>query len=401
MLKTTEQAPPKKKFRIATSISLVVSVCVHAAIFLVVGGVVIFEGKLPQNMFESAAGGFIDESPAVEMEMPPMLEEEMSPEVMDDMSESESLDAPAEMTDFTPDVISSTLTSTTFSLPKPMALPTLTTGMASSRVGGTGGQGASKGGPGVGKIKMGSLFGSRNLGGGALTGYLYDFKQDRKKESTSVGVAYQGNGKGGTKAYAEVLDRFIKNWDEAELEDYFRSDDPLSITQFVMPQMNASEAPKAFEVEKNVKPSGWMINYSGKMSPPHTGTFRFAGLGDDVLIVRVDGKVVFDGSWSHYSKVDGVREKIGKSFTGSSMWGGKWIKLRSGQTYTMEVIFGEVPGGKCSAFLLVQDKDENYEQHLRGYPILPVFQMLPTEIPKYSDKEGFRVLEDGLVFGVE
>lgn len=249
-------------------------------------------------------------------------------------------------------------------------------------------------GPG-GKIKMGSLFGSRNLGSGALTGYLYDFKQTCDKEA----IPYN------RKDYARILHGFLdKGRKESALKEYFKTKEPLSITQFVIPKMSANEAPKAFDVEKDVKPMGWMVHYKGQVSPPYSGTFRFAGHADDVMLVMINNEVVFNGSWSanYYNGKDNVRETVApKGIAGNPLLGGKWINMHADSTYDMEVILGEVPGGSFHAFLLVQDKRKDYETHPDGYPILPVFQIMPTEIPEYQENKGIQVAKHGLVFGVQ
>jgi hypothetical protein len=84
------------------------------------------------------------------------------------------------------------------------------------------------------------------------------------------------------------------------------------------------------------------------------------------------------------------------------MYAGKWMKLRKGDSMPIEIALGEVPGGHFMAFLMIEEKGEKYKQNSKGYPILPVFQLMPTEIPDYKVNEkwgGFEVEKEGIVFG--
>jgi hypothetical protein len=381
--------------------SMGIAIVIHVIIAVAVGSYVVFEGIVPVPFFES---DFIDnasQSSVIE-EIPTLIEEEPLPTVAS--SEVETVQEEAGGQEAGPDMsdlitVSSSSLAPSFSMPTTAGNPGLLTG---NLFGGTGS--GTGDGIGKGKVKLGSLFGSRNLGGGVLTGYLYDFKQNPEKEITEVGQVYTSTSHGErSKAYRTALSEFVDDWDEKELEGYFRTKEPLSLTQFFMPFMNAGAAPTAFEVENEVQPSGWLIVYRGHISPPHSGTFRLAGMGDDVLIARVDGKVVFDGSWSAgYYPEEGVREKIGPSFGGGpGLMAGKWMRLRAGEVYPIDILLGEVPGGSFCAFLMVQEKGVDYEMHPKGYPVLPLLQMMPTEIPDIDERKGYKVLEDGLIFGAK
>ncbi|MEO0452784.1 MAG: hypothetical protein AAFY98_01440 [Verrucomicrobiota bacterium] len=403
---TTEEKPKKKQkkrpglapwFNTSVLSSFGVAIIIHLLVALSIGSYVIFEGIDIPDLFD---GTYVETSePFVAQEEELIMEEEPLPMVesadVDVIEVAPMLDQSAP--DFR-DILTVPVESVapTFRMPNAQGISKV---MSNNR-------GKSQGNStGVQKIKMSSLFGSRSSGGESLSGYLYDFKQTDRKKPTELSQAYnKGNTGKKQDAYNKVLSEFTRKWDSTTLAQYFRSDDPLSITQFIMPSMSAKMAPEAFNVERDVEQAGWLVNYTGTISPPYSGTFRFVGAADDILIVRIEEKVVFNGSFhaKYWHDNEEVRQKIGGKFAGGpGMLAGKWIKMSADKQYKMDVALGEVPGGKFWAFLLVQDEDEEYQQHSKGYPILPAFQMAPTEIPQYADSDGYKVLEDGLVFGAQ
>ena len=75
------------------------------------------------------------------------------------------------------------------------------------------------------------------------------------------------------KLYPEVIKKFAKEgFRESVFSTYFKAPNALIATQFMMPDMDAQEGPKAYGVDKEVKPSRWCALYKGKVSPPKTGT---------------------------------------------------------------------------------------------------------------------------------
>jgi len=70
--------------------ALIISIIVHLVIFLFVGSVVIFEGKIPPNLFASLSGDFVDDAGGDELEAPPLLEDVPQPEPMEDPLEIET-----------------------------------------------------------------------------------------------------------------------------------------------------------------------------------------------------------------------------------------------------------------------------------------------------------------------
>jgi len=368
-----------------------IAIVVHLVIALSVGGYVVYEGIVPTPFFES---NFSDATPSEMMEeMPTLIEEEPLPQVQtvetQVVQEEGGADAP-DMSDLI--TVSNASIAPTFSMPTAAGNPGLISGSM------LGGSGSGKGtGIGKGIIKLGSAFGSTGLGSGVLTGYFYDFKQDADGNQNEVGAGYVS---GGTvernQVFREALSEFLNRWDRGVLSQYFRAGDPLQTTQILILGMNAGEAPTAFDVQDQVQPSGWAILYTGNITAPEDGRYRFVGLADDMIMARVDGKVVFDGNWRTpvYNDVQG--ERIQTAF--GSERSGEWFTLREGDKVPIEIILCEVPGGTFYARLFIQEKGVEYERGPDGGLKLPPFQMMPTELPAGF---GGKVMEEPPTFGAE
>ncbi len=290
--------------------------------------------------------------------------------------------------------ITTTSTSANIALPEVQMSSSSSPDLMSSVMSGMGGAGLGAGfGPAGGGSAMpaGGLtaFGFKGKGKG-LEGTFYDLKQTRDRQpSPDIQVGAVGNSMDN---HFKIIDDFVKNgWDPAVLEKYFKSKDPIVATQIVIPRMDANAAPKAFGLEKDVKESHWIIHYKGTVRAPRSGTFRFLGIGDDIILVRFDKQDVFAGFWPNgrfgniYSPIEKRFNDDGnKDETGFPK--GRWFTVEAGKSYPMEVIISEVPGGKFQADLMIEEKGKTYPARKR-YPkfsTYPVFQTLKgTPIPEY------------------
>jgi hypothetical protein len=193
---------------------------------------------------------------------------------------------------------------------------------------------------------------------------------------------------------------------------YFQAPQALYQTKVYIPKMPADEAPKAFQCEKDVQPSRWIVVYRGSVSPQRSGHYRFVGAGDDVLVVRFDGKVVLDhGYTSGTTGVDiyrnlavfrgeaenkdlerRLRSSLVKpplvfyQYPTTQNWNseigglgvGREFEARSGISYPIEILISEIPGGLFGASLLVEENGQKYEKASTGAPILPIFRTSET-----------------------
>ncbi|BCU77765.1 hypothetical protein [Luteolibacter sp. LG18] len=316
-----------------------------------------------------------------------------------------------------------------FTLPEPDAASAMSSvGSLSSGglSGGLGGSGAGGGrgdgnGPGFGS-GMGpglgggggsmSPFGMVDPNANAMVGVLYDTKQDPKRKETGMTP----------EKLREVIHDFVsQGWNERTLErNYYKAPQKLYQTRVYMPVMSAAEAPKAFNCEKEVQPSRWLVIYRGDVVAPKSGKFRFVGAGDDVLVVRFNRKNVFDYGYvlgttgQHVPEIkevlSGAKEdrNVEKAARGGAMklpitfykydgptnWNqnigglavGPEFEVTAGSTYPVEILISEVPGGRFGAMLLLQEEGGTYQKTSAGLPILPLFRTEGSQ-PKAAAKD--------------
>lgn len=239
---------------------------------------------------------------------------------------------------------------------------------------------------GINGMGMGGdgVFGSKSPTGtgkaAGLVGTFYDLKQTRTKSPTDVDPD----------EYQKIFRRFVREgWRETTLEKYFKAPTKLYTTQLFIPNMKATEGPKAFGVEKEVQPSRWLAVYQGRVSPPESGTYHFVGGGDDVLVVRFNGKVVLDRCWRHEGSDWKPVANYDYGFTGipNGFAKGDAIHVKAGQFYDIEILIGEQPGSLFYSCLLIEKQGEQYDKDPKGNPILPVFRLMDRAIPVLQEGE--------------
>jgi len=313
------------------------------------------------------------------------------------------------------DVVSS------FTLPEPEAVSE----MASMGEMGSGGLSGGLGGSGSGGGKgsgTGSGFGAgsgmgMNAGGtglvnpfgmldpnaNALEGTFYDLKQTNKGKPSDVT----------NESIRDILREFTnRGWKESVLNDYYKASQKLYQTKIYIPVMSADGAPAAFNCEKEVQPSRWIVVYRGMVTPPRGGKFRFVGAGDDVLVVRFNGKHVFDhgftsGTTGVYlagkgieaikeeTKDDNMVDKLEDGgypmklpvqfhqYDTTRNWNGaigglavgKEFDVEAGKKYPIEILISEIPGGLFCASLLIEEIGEKYQASSNGSPVFPLFRL--------------------------
>ncbi len=261
--------------------------------------------------------------------------------------------------------------------------------------------GIGSGGIGDGLGSGGSGLGDGESGGSALTGTFYDLKQKRSGASTGIrppqGVGGQVPDADVPKIH-EALHDFMRNWSEASLRQYYTSETKLYASNFYLPSCKAEYAPAAFQCKDRVKPAAWVVVYRGKVRAPKSGKFRFVGTGDDLLAVRFNNKQVLEAGWcipSTYAKDQGtkagsrgaLKTEHGKAYHQAIKEGkdsghrdyvianydgvGKWnrelggltagtpFEVKEGNTYPIEILISEVPGGAFGFVLLLDEYDED------------------------------------------
>lgn len=231
-------------------------------------------------------------------------------------------------------------------------------------------------GSGFGQSGGGALTLFGRTDGSGLVGNFYDQKIDRKKKITALGKVYKSGDR--TTAHANLIrDLFKDDFSESRMEEFYVADTKLSFTQLVMENEDAQIAPEAFNVQDEVTPSGWIVIYEGSMAAPKTDYYKFVGRFDDLLLVFIDDKLVFDGSWrnNRYTDFQSSQKIFGrKSLIPQAFLESDYIKLDSNNK--IKIIVGETPGGFVGGGLFIKEKGKKYKV-ANGQEILPPFSTEP------------------------
>ncbi len=217
-------------------------------------------------------------------------------------------------------------------------------------------------------------------GGGMLTGHLYDLKQFKNGTPSKLD---EQNG------YPGEIARFVNSgFNEANFEKYFVGPNPLFTSQIFIPKIKSEQGPLAFGLGGRVQPKMWVVVYRGNVIPPEGGTYRFVGICDDILVVRFNGRIVLDaGSMTpsghapqKFYAGDGIQLKSDMGwYKGSGR--GEPFQVQGGQSYPIEIMIGEWPGGDFKAWLQIEKEGVEYEKDSKGVPILPIFKLAASEVP--------------------
>lgn len=226
-----------------------------------------------------------------------------------------------------------------------------------------------------------NVLGQSPAGEAALMGIFYDLKLTASHQTSDI---TPGN-------YANVVHEFIaQKWNERVLNRYYRVSQPIYTTQIFDPYMNSDEVPKAFGVEKLVKPTRWLIHYKGQVSAPAPGTYRFWGASDDVLIVAINSKTELVACYPDIQ--DKVKENCwqqterdGAQVVNQRLHPGDWFTVGANEIIDFDALTGDRPGGQYYAFLLIEKKGDTYQRDSDHNPILPIFQLAPYNTPVIND----------------
>ncbi len=224
--------------------------------------------------------------------------------------------------------------------------------------------------PDLGEV---TLFGGGQTIGNDFVGTFYDFKRDRQGRPNSMDE---------TKFVQEVTKFVSSGFKTSVLSKYYRSPKTLYATAFMIPPVRSQIAPAAFD-EADTLGYAWMVHYKGQLVYPEDVKIRFWGMGDDIMVIKVDGKTVLnacwpEGEWGSYaiggnwisSAKNDFRFYLGNNLSR----GGDVITLKAGEPKNMEIIIGETPGGQFCSMLTVEVIGEEYPKNRQGGPIFPIFK---------------------------
>jgi len=237
---------------------------------------------------------------------------------------------------------------------------------------------------------------------GMLQGVFYDLKQMRNRQKNDDFRADQWVGGWHMERVdptLKIMRSFVNgSWQRSydndgkvhypALDKYYSPPLRLWTSCFFSESINADEAPKAYECDKEVNPAAWVCIYSGNVVAPFTGRFRFVGTADDVMFVRFNKEIVLDYGYASFS--------VGEYWTGtnssnrvaltndsdrsirnrSSLYSkqklevystpgsiglakGLPISIKEGEVYPIEILISEIPGGSYYQALYIERLDEN------------------------------------------
>jgi hypothetical protein len=249
-----------------------------------------------------------------------------------------------------------------------MSVPAIELNQSNLTIGGGRGFGGGLGalGGGVADAIRITSFGFDRAVEGTLEGTLYDFKRDERGKPFPIASVSEFTPK--VDYAVKIIPDFARSFDIKKFDRKFaKSSKSLFGSYFVIPAQSANVAPKSFSAEKEIEPSLIAVVYTGSFKPQESGRFRFLGKGDDVLLVRINGKLVLDASWrtvySNWkasSSAERANEDVKDTYfgLGKPITRGDWFNLKEGFETEIEILISEVPGGGFGAYLLIENADE-------------------------------------------
>jgi len=215
-----------------------------------------------------------------------------------------------------------------------------------------------------------SLFGAGKSVGNDFEGTMFSLNHDRKGGFISMDED----------EFREILRKFVRSgWKNHVLGEYYRANKKLYTSHFMVPPIPSVIAPDVYGVP-DLESYYFFIKYKGKLVYPKDIKFRFWGIGDAYLFIRVDGEEVFVHGWNNHVENyfdwwHGNDPKADKYYLGNMrMEVGDWITLKAYEPVDMEVLFGEWKGGIMGAMILVEVEGVEYPRNRQNGPILPAFR---------------------------
>ncbi|MBN2164144.1 MAG: hypothetical protein JXR25_05405 [Pontiellaceae bacterium] len=226
------------------------------------------------------------------------------------------------------------------------------------------------------EIKELSVFGNEVTSGNDLVGTFYDFKRDAQGRPRAI-IA---DGSVPNDLDTIIHDFMARGWRTSSLAKYYASPKKLYASCICIGTVQSLLAPEAFG--EDTEGWGWAVVYRGKLVYPEDIKFRFRGVGDKFMGVRVDGKIVmichYRGDGRQYfadlwwpSASDARVYPMGES----KQQVGDWIELKGGVPVDIEVILGDREGGLVYHQLAVEVEGVEYPRNPYGAgPCCPVFK---------------------------
>lgn len=172
----------------------------------------------------------------------------------------------------------------------------------------------------------------------------------------------------------DVAEKFLFSG-EGALRKFASYRGAKKIPYIYFPVLPSAGVAEVFGVSPNIVSGGaWVGLLKGQFVANKSGRFRLVGLGDEVLVVRVNGRAVLDARGTFYPTSE-YKLKVEYLSTGGgaskrNLRAGPWITLTKGVLVSFEVLIG-AGGGDWSAYLLGSEKNDKDVEGGKGkYPLL-------------------------------
>ena len=365
---SAERSPPRRRWLRLGGNFLYISVALHVLFLL--GAAIFVVQRYQANRKLTFKGGPPSPNPSTRA-----IEHKVQ------MAKKQStMSAPAAVKRITTTGLSKVTLPSMPAMPKLASQPVKMAGAGGADVSFNPGGGSASGGSSAGGAAV-PFFGFREAkGGGSLVGKFYDLKQLKDGKPSNLDQE---------KGYPDEVGRFVNGaWNETHFSKYFVGPNPLYTSQIFIPKVDAQQGPRAFNLTR-VQPKMWVVHYKGNVIPPESGTYRFVGLGDDILVVRFNGRIVLDCGATTPSgrETKSFYASEGLQLKNDMPWykglgRGEPIQVNAGESYPMEILIGEWPGGDFKAWLLLEKDGAQYAKDSKGNPILPIFKLAASDVPK-------------------
>ena len=217
-----------------------------------------------------------------------------------------------------------------------------------------------------------TIFGSGQSIGNDFEGVIYDFKRTRSGKKPSVAMSPDEYFK-----FKEHVEKFIKSgWKPSSVSRFYKSPRKLYTPMIMIPPITSALGPWAFG-ERDMYPYQYMLHYKGQLVHKDGIRFRFVVMGDNFLLIRLDGKVVMDYKNQFEHVLSEKRSKPLNYHLGHwYAYATDWIDLEPGVPMEMEAILGDYKGGLFSAMIAVEVEGVDYPKAPlpQDNPVLPIFK---------------------------
>ncbi len=157
-------------------------------------------------------------------------------------------------------------------------------------------------------------------------------------------------------------------------------------------------------LSKKANQHGWMVWYSGQVTPPAPGRYRFWGYADNHLLVAIDGQVRLEASrfdTSFREDLTGVHRHSHPSLpclnSHAGFSSGEWFDIGDETSVEIDILFGEMSNNHTSGLLLIERQGQTYEETVWGQPRWPIFLTTQPSREQVLELEQLRsYIEEGL-----